>query len=165
MAESATDPMFQIPRQAEYEHTQRSPMGWVILVPSLGILLAAALLTGKEDLVIPLTVAGTVVAVIAFSFCSLTVVDEGERLAVRFGPIPLFRKRIAYRDVVAVQTDRSTVFDGWGIHWVPGRGWTYNVWGFDCVRLELSGGKTIRIGSDDPLSLAQFIQSRIAQPA
>ena len=64
---------------------------------------------------------------------------------------------------MAAEPDRSNVIDGWGIHWVPGRGWTYNLWGFDCVRLTLAGGRTIRVGTDDPRSLAQFVQTRIAR--
>ena len=31
---------------------------------------------------------------------------------------------------------------------MPGRGWTYNLWGFDCVKLTL-GRKIIRVGTND----------------
>ena len=45
---------------------------------------------------------------------------------------------------------------GWGIHYFPGRGWTYNIWGFACVKLTL-GRKIIRVGTDDADGLARFL--------
>jgi hypothetical protein len=62
-----------------------------------------------------------------------------------------------------VKRSRSKVVDGWGIHCVVGRGWTWNLWGFDCVELRVKG-TTYRIGSDDADALARFLQSR-ALPA
>jgi hypothetical protein len=50
--------------------------------------------------------------------------------------------------------------DGWGIHYVPFRGWTYNLWGFDCVVLQL-GSKTVRIGTDDADNLLAFLERQI----
>jgi hypothetical protein len=44
---------------------------------------------------------------------------------------------------------------------VPGRGWTYNLWGFDCVRLTFKNGRTVRVGTDDPIGLAAFLQPKL----
>ena len=33
----------------------------------------------------------------------MTVMDQGETLEVRFGPIPLFRKTVQYADIVSVE--------------------------------------------------------------
>jgi hypothetical protein len=156
---SAAESTFAVPHQPEYEHTQWAPMCWIILLPPLAILLLAGILSGG-DVVVPFFLVGLLLTVIAFSFRSLRVVDEGDALAIRFGPIPLFRKRIPYADIQAAERDRSSVIDGWGIHWVPGRGWTYNLWGFDCVRLALTGGSTIRVGTDDPDGLASFLERK-----
>jgi hypothetical protein len=49
---------------------------------------------------------------------------------------------------------------GWGIHYVPGRGTTYNFWGFACVKLVVKG-KGVRIGTDDAVQLAEFLRSDI----
>ena len=38
-----------------------------------------------------------------------------------------------------------------------GRGWTYNIWGFACVKLKL-GRKIIRVGTDDTDRLAKVIR-------
>ena len=89
----------------------------------------------------------------------LIVEDEGERLVVRFGPLPLFRRRIPYEDIVEVEMGRTTFLDGWGIHWSPWGGWVWNIWGYDCVVLRLKGGK-LKIGTDDAEGLAGFLKSR-----
>jgi hypothetical protein len=150
----------------EYQHTQRSPL--FLIVYGIG----AAMLVGAWWIyirgvppVIPLMWAGIAVAsaVIAESFRYLTVQDEGDCLAIRFGPLPLFRKRIPYAKITTVEPGRTTIGDGWGIHWVPGRGWTYNLWGFDCVKLIL-GRKVIRLGTDDVQNLVEVLHTRISHP-
>jgi hypothetical protein len=100
----------------------------------------------------------------ALVFGSLTVRDEGQWLALRYGPLPLLRKRIRYAAITAAEPARSAVVDGWGIHYIPGRGWTYNLWGFGCVKLTL-GKKVIRVGTDDVENLAEFLRHRCGPAA
>jgi hypothetical protein len=100
-----------------------------------------------------------------FFFCglvfgSLTISDEGDCLAVRFGPLPLFSRRIPYADITAVEVSRTTILDGWGMHYLPFRGCTYNIWGFGCVKLML-GRKIVRLGTDEPEVLAAFVREKI----
>ena len=64
-----------------------------------------------------------------------TIHYEGDSLSIRFGPLPVLRKTIRYADITGVETGHTKVIDGWGIHYIPGRGWTYNLWGFGCVKL------------------------------
>jgi hypothetical protein len=104
----------------------------------------------------------TLVAAAAFHY--LTVRDEGDRLAVRFGPLPLLGRQIIYAEIETVEAGRTSFIDGWGVHWIPGRGTTYNLSGFDCARLTLRNGRVIRIGSDDVENLVAFLRSRIAAP-
>ena len=101
--------------------------------------------------------------VIGLSFMQLTVRDEQDALAVRFGPLPLFFTRIPYDKIRSVEPDRTTLLDGWGIHYLPGRGTTFNIWGFHCVRVELEN-RTIRIGTDDVENLVAFLRQRISRP-
>ena len=89
----------------------------------------------------------------------MTIRDEGEWLALRFGPLPLLRKTIRYADITGVEIGRTRIIDGWGIHFMPGRGWTYTVWGFSCVKLTL-GRKFIRVGTDDAQGLARFLAEK-----
>lgn len=144
----------------EYDHTQWAPMSWLFLLPALIALFAAALASGRAEVALPLLFGGASLALIAFTFRTLRTVDEGEWLAIRFGPIPLFRKRIRYDDIASAERDATKFIDGWGIHFAPGRGWTYNLWGFDCVRVAIKSGSTIRIGTDDPDALARFLNKK-----
>jgi len=160
MAQSIPSATFAIPHQGEYDHTQWAPMYWLLLLPALTALSVAVVQSGRPQVVWPMLIVGGILMATAFSFRFLRAVDVGQHLAIRYGPIPLFRKRIAYADIRAATPDKTSMIDGWGIHWVPGRGWTYNLWGFDCVRLDLAGGKVIRVGTDDPRGLAEFTQRR-----
>ena len=97
---------------------------------------------------------------LALSFQHLRVFDAVDHLAVRFGPLPLLGTRIRYDEITSVERGRTSLLDGWGIHWVPGRGWTYNIRGWDCVVVQL-GKKTIRIGTDDVENLLAFLQAKL----
>jgi hypothetical protein len=87
----------------------------------------------------------------------LTVCDAGEHLLVQFGPLPLFRLRIAYAEIESVERCRSSVLDGWGIHVSPSGGWTWNLWGRDAIDIHRRGKCKLRIGTDDPEELEKFL--------
>ena len=143
-----------------YSHTQHAPLHW-LLVAFAGVMIGFATLAPPDPTAaIMLSLLGGAFLVLALSFQHLKVEDEGDRLRVRFGPLPLFQKTIRYDRITAARPARSSVIDGWGIHWVPGRGWTWNLWGMDCVELTV-GGKVLRIGTDDPEGLAEFVQGKL----
>ena len=98
--------------------------------------------------------------VIAASFHHLKVVDKGDVLSVRFGPVPLFRKTVQYSDIVNVEVGQTLILDGWGIHMSIRGGWVWNLWGRDCAVVHLKKG-TLRIGTDDAENLAAFLQSMV----
>ena len=148
----------------EYSRTQTAWLLDGILYGTSAILVPTVWLVGKEPVLVALLLGTAVVMLLlALAFHSLTVQDEGDWLAVRFGPLPLFSKRIPYSAITAVEPGRTSIIDGWGIHYVPGRGWTYNLWGFGCVKVCL-GKKVIRIGSDDVDNLASFLRRKISRP-
>ena len=101
-----------------YSHTQKAS-SCLLLYAFAVIFLAASWLPPLDELQIVLLVAGLSMFVLAASFHHLTVADEGYQLAIRFGPLPLFRKRIWYEDIWEVETGRSTFLDGWGIPLEP----------------------------------------------
>ena len=103
---------------------------------------------------------GTTFIGLGLCFGSLTVRDEGQWLAVRFGPLPVFGTRIAYSSITGVEAARSDALDGWGIHWILSRGVIYNVWGFDCVRIQM-GKRSVRVGTDDVEGLTSFLRTKI----
>jgi len=100
-----------------------------------------------------------VLVVASLMFTTLTVRDAGDHLDVRYGPLRLLGTKVAYAAVRSLRRARSKLIDGWGIHWIPGRGWTFNLWGRDCIEVETTG-RLIRIGTDDPDGLAGFLASR-----
>ena len=145
--------------QPAYDHTQYAPMYWLILVPAFAMAGAAYFSLRDAEFVYLQVMSGFLFAV-GFSFRWLRVVDEGAHLALRYGPLPIFRRRIAFADIADARRSTSSFIDGWGIHWVPGRGWTFNLWGFDCVLVTLQDGRTMRIGTDDADGLSHFLQQR-----
>ena len=143
-----------------YDHTQYGYLHWILLLAAGITFVAAPLATEPSTRIILASATGAVVLAAAM-FAWLRVYDDGERLVLRYGPLPAFRKRFRFADITALEAGRSSLVDGWGIHWMPGRGWTYNIWGFRCVKLRL-GSKTVRIGTDDPEGLAAFLRAKLA---
>ena len=147
-----------------YEHTQTAPLHWLLYPPGAVLLTATWLNRGQVFLALVLFAAAALLLAVAFAFQQLTVRDEGSWLAIRYGPLPLFRARIRYADVTSVEPGRSSWIDGWGIHWIPGRGYTYNLWGFACVKLVVRG-RVVRIGTDDVNELVDFLRTKLPQKA
>jgi hypothetical protein len=154
--------------EPSYRHTQGGPWGWILyatsvpmVVAGVGVLLAGAVPT---VVLVVLPPAAALMLVLGASFQHLTVADEGDRLAIRFGPLPLFAKRIRYEDMQGAELGRTTLLDGWGIHYSPRGGWVWNIWGRGCVVIRHGGGKTW-VGTDDGENLLRFLQTKLPSPA
>jgi len=143
-----------------YEHTQRAPLHWFLYPPGVFLLAMAWLNRGQALPAVVLFGTAAVVLAVGLCFQRLTIRDEGASLAIRYGPLPVFRTRIAYADIARVRAGRTSWIDGWGIHWIPGRGYTYNLWGFSCAELQVED-RTVRIGSDDVENLTAFLQTKL----
>jgi hypothetical protein len=146
-----------------YDHTQRAPLAFLMYLLAAALLVCASAFGEPLEVVAVLIGAAALFMLIGLCFRQLTVRDEGEYLAIRYGPLPVFHRRIAFRDIRSVERGRSSLIDGWGIHYVPGRGTTYNLWGYDCAVLKVNKG-TVRVGSDDADRLVEFVRSRINLP-
>ena len=143
-----------------YNHTQHGRRHNVLFACTFVSLSDAWLARGESAFVVTLISIAATFALCGLMFRSLTIRDEGHWLALRFGLLPVFRKRIRYADITGVEVGRTSLLDGWGIHYFPGRGWTYNIFGLDCVKLTL-GRKIIRVGTDDAEGLAKFLGEKI----
>ena len=145
-----------------YEHTQRGAIHLILLAVS-AIIGAAAVLFGDvpaaRNGLLSLSV---VFAVVAAGFAQLTVRDRGDRLTARFGWIPLIGWSARWEDIESAEVGRTSWIDGWGLHWLPGRGMTINLWGLDCVILRVKG-RIVRVGTDDPEGLAEYVRRRISE--
>lgn len=143
----------------EYSHTQEAPLFILLYGTALACLVLAWGVRNTPGLYIAGGVA-LLVALVASAFHHLTVEDQGERLAIRFGPLPLFRRTVRYADIESVEVGRTLILDGWGIHMSIRGGWVWNIWGRACVVLHLKKG-VLRIGTDDAEGLAEFLRRRI----
>jgi hypothetical protein len=144
-----------------YSHTQRAPL-YLILYGLAVAFFAVAWMVGSAPGSLITVAVGLVIAVIGAAFQHLTVVDQSDRLAIRFGPIPLFRRTVQYADIEKVEVGRTLILDGWGIHVGIRGGWVWNLWGRDWIVVHFKRG-VLRIGTDDAENLALFLEGKIAQ--
>jgi len=120
------------PATPGYSHTQTAPL-CLILYASALLCLALAWGVGDTPGVSIAAAVGVVIALLATACHSLTVEDRGDRLAIRFGPLPLLRTSVRYADIEKAEVGRTLLFDGWGVHHSVRGGWVWNLWGRDCV--------------------------------
>ncbi|MCB9899079.1 MAG: hypothetical protein H6825_13820 [Planctomycetes bacterium] len=145
--------------QAGYDHVQRGRLHPLLHAVAGGTLLGGLAFGDQPYAMAALFVAAAGLSAAAFASHRLRVRDDGDALVLSFGPLPFRRKRVPYADIRSVARGRTTLLDGFGVHWLPFRGWTWNIWGFDCVKVE-TGSATLRIGTDDPDGLAAFLRAR-----
>ena len=141
---------------AEYDHTQSTWLGLVILAVLLVIFVPLLFVdeasTGfKVAMGVALGIA--LAAVVLLSRLRVKVV--GDRLITAFGWG--WPKRMIQLDKVAAKRPvRNKWWYGLGIRKVP-RGWMFNVWGLDAVELEFESGRVFRVGTDEPDALLAAI--------
>ena len=145
-----------------YSHTQKAPLCLLIYALAVVFLALGFFVQDAPPIQWLFPPIGLLMFVLAASFHHLSVVDEGNVLAIRFGPVPLFRKTVRYAEIDRVEVGRTLLLDGWGIHMSIRGGWVWNLWGRDCVVIYLREG-VLRIGSDDAENLTQEARSEIAR--
>lgn len=144
---------------SHYRHRQ---VGWIHRIVVPGFLGSAALvLLFWEDprpagLAI-LGVVGLILVLSALAFRHLDTEVTDRELRVAFGPLSLARKTVALTSIRTVRRGRSSILDGWGIHWRPGVGWIWNVAGRETVELLLEEG-SFRVGTDDVAGLMDALE-------
>lgn len=146
---------------ATYRHVQRAPLCVLIYATALLQGLAAWITRNESYVFAVLVVSAAFTFVLAAGFHYLEICDGGSFLSVGFGPLPLFRRIIRYDDIRSVEIARTTLLEGWGIHWSLIRGgWVWNLWGRECVILTLRRGK-ICLGTDEPNRLLDFLKEKM----
>ena len=90
-------------------------------------------------------------------FSSLTVEIEKHTLTCRFG-VGLIRKNIPLSEIDHLSAVANSWVVGWGIRWMPGSSWVWNVSGLQAVELTLKNGRRFRIGTDEPETLVHAIE-------
>jgi hypothetical protein len=146
-----------------YYHRQRGPLCLILYGLAVAFFVIAwfvRTVPPQSFLSLIFVLTGLVMLILATGFHHLTVSDEIDRLRICFGPLPLLQRSVLYEEVLRAEVDRTTLLEGWGIHLSPRGGWVWNLWGRDCVTLQMKRG-TLRIGTDDAENLAAFVNSRI----
>jgi hypothetical protein len=136
-----------------YHHTQ---VGVVMLVV-LAVAGAGLLWAGTQE-GWPAGLAGVLIAIAIciVLFTTLTVHIGDGVIAVRFGP-GLPRRTIPLAEIESARAVRNSWLTGYGFR-RAGSGWLYNVSGRDAVEIELSSGRTVRIGTDEPEELLRALE-------
>jgi hypothetical protein len=145
-----------------YSHTQKAPL-CLVLYGSALVCIALAWVLGETPGMFIAVGVGLLITLLAPAVHHLTVEDQGDRLVICFGPVPLFRRTLNYADIEKVEVGRTLVLDGWGIHYSIRGGWVWNLWGRDCVVAHLTNGGVLRIGTDDAPDLARFLEGKISE--
>jgi hypothetical protein len=152
-----------------YDHVQRGRFHWLVYaIAALSLWAGIAILNGTME---PESGSGdaalwiffvmaALMLLLGMSFQYMRVRDCGDALEINFGPLPLLRKQVRYADITSVTRARTSWLDGWGIHLMLGRGWTWNLWGRDCAELSINGSR-FRVGTDDADGLVSFLEERI----
>ena len=137
-----------------YRHTQFG----TLVVSALTITLLTTFFLGQlSGWPVPvLFVMGLMVGLLAL-FHSLTTIVTSQELRIAFGP-GWIAKTIPLANIQGAEPGRSHLLWGWGVRYWPGRGWMWNVSGFDIVVLDLPDGQQFRVGTDDPEGLAGSIR-------
>lgn len=135
-----------------YRHTQSGAGMRVLLSIGPVALVAVGFMLGQSLLLLPLAIALGLAGVV---FTSLTVEITATHLVWSFGP-SVWRNSIALASITAATAETNKWWWGWGIHRTP-RGWLYNVAGLKAVEVTTQDGKRVRIGTDEPDTLAAAI--------
>jgi hypothetical protein len=145
-----------------YSHTQKAPLCLIVYGTAIVMIAGAWCAHAEGPITLILAASGIVMALLASAFHHLTIVDQGEGLAIRFGPVPVFNRTVRYADIVKVEIGRTLILDGWGIHLSVRGGWVCNIWSRACVVLHLRKG-ILRVGTDDGADLARFLEGKIVR--
>lgn len=149
------------PADTVYIHRQIAPLHLLLLADAL-LLLAGGVVVPEPVAALSLTGGGLLLVLLSWTFRWLEVRVTAAAVEVRFGPLPLFGTRVRLADLCRAEPVRTTWLDGWGVHWTPGRGWLYNLWGVAAVQLALRDGRRLRIGTDDPAGLLAALRRHLA---
>lgn len=93
---------------------------------------------------------------------------EVDQECVRVQYVPFMKRRVGLdtiRTHEAISYRPLRQWGGWGIRWVPGRGWAYSARGDQGVRLTLLDGRIVLVGSQRAQDLEHAISQALAERA
>lgn len=93
-------------RPPEYVHTLKAPLCLILYASALACFALGCWAGDLPGIYVAGSV-GLLIAVLAPAFHHLTVEDHGDVLAIRFGPVPLFRRTLKYADIEKAEIGRT----------------------------------------------------------
>jgi hypothetical protein len=139
----------------KYEHTQ---IGYLmIFVFGLAVICLAIFMALTAFNIVALFVLILLLLCMPL-FATLTVTIDENYIKLKFG-IGIIHKKISLENIDLARKVRNSWYHGWGIHGFPGKGWVFNVSGFDAVELQMSDGIVYRIGTDEPDKLLAAVKA------
>jgi hypothetical protein len=128
-----------------YKHTQ---IGYFMIVcGAVALVIALEVFYRRASMATMIGGLATIFAIVGL-FATLTVEIRDGLLKFHFG-LGLIRKKLQVAEIETCEVVRNPWYYGWGIH-ATGKGWVYNVSGFDAVEIFMSDGRRLRIGTDEP---------------
>jgi hypothetical protein len=148
----------------EYRHTQIGMIPIALLVVAIVLILLIPFLNVGNIHPIPTAILTAIIIVLVAAlalFYSLSVEIKENTLICYFG-VGLIQRRIPLSEIQQVRKVQNPWYAGWGIRWMPGQYWLWNVSGFRAVELIFENGKRFRLGTDEPESLVNAIETNKA---
>jgi hypothetical protein len=141
----------------QYKHTQYGALMFMVFLIT-GMLIAVVSVRLLTENRVPSVILMIVVYLIGLAmFYSLTVELSAEKLKFWFG-IGIVQKTIALREIQSTKVIKNPWYYFWGIKSIPG-GWFYAIAPGTAVEIELSDGKIIQLGTNQPKKLNQAIET------
>ncbi|MCK4284098.1 MAG: hypothetical protein KAX44_07250 [Candidatus Brocadiae bacterium] len=157
----------------EYVHRQYGPWHVMFLVLGLGVFGVTAVCGVRGQMsgsvAVSLVLVGGIFFLAAAVLAYLEVRGDGDRLAVRFGPLPLFGTSIPYDAMESVERARTSMLYGFGMQGLPWLFLALNIRGSDAVQIRLKRrlgiwrAKMVFVGTDDAENLVEFLRGKMGQ--
>lgn len=155
----------------EFKEEQRFNQIWVwaiLIAPMVMVLSQLAIaITGKEEfktediIAFPFLILVFTVLIIWFKRMVLETVISAEGINIHYKGL-FTKKQFPKSEILKAEIvtyDPLWHYGGWGLRYSSKRGWCYNVAGDKGLKLTLSNGKTVMIGTQQPEEIDSILKS------
>lgn len=111
---------------------------------------------GENDFIVLILI----LSVLLLMTFKLRVSIEDKQLTLSYG-IGLFKKRFDLSHIKNVTIVKNKWYCGWGVR-ISSEGTIYNISGFEGVKIDFSSGKSIVVGTNEPLELYKALTKFIS---
>jgi hypothetical protein len=149
------DTPVDIYKTVEYSHRQVGIVQLWAGALSLFIILVTAYFIPEMILVLLIPIVALAFGILFFSV--LTVEIHSDCIDALFGPIPLFKRSVAFDTISTYKLVKNPWYFGYGIRVIQ-NGTLYNIAGPHALEITLNTGKKVQIGTDEPEVLVDIFR-------